>query len=187
MLRAAERLFIDQGIRQTTVAEIVEAAGVSIGAFYQRFENKDSIIHTIFYLLEDEIDEMNEALDLSAQNSLEDTVELIVSSSVEFYARKRGILLALLLTVQENPDIRRYVGDLRARIANVYVQALSPYKSEIGSRRFKTATAMSLRVLNSYTDQYLLWAEHDSADAFLKFEVSHRELVQVLLKYLKAD
>ena len=181
MLTAAERLFTEQGVRKTSVSEIVESAGVSIGAFYQRFENKEAIIHTIFYLLEDEIGEMTEALKLSDVRSLDKTVELIVSSIIQLYTEKRGVYLALLLEVQENPNIRRYVADLRNKMAEFYTEALSAYKQEIGARRFKTATAMSLRILNSYADQYLIWGGQEAEDSVLKYEASHRELVKVIL------
>ena len=187
MLTAAERLFTEQGIRKTSVSEIVESAGVSIGAFYQRFENKEAIIHTIFYLLEDEIGEMTEALKLSEVRSLDSTVELIVSSTIQLYTEKRGVYLALLLEVQENPNIRRYVADLRTKMAEFYTEALSAYKQEIGARRFKTATAMSLRVLNSYADQYLIWGGQEEEDSVLKYEASHRELVKVILCYLRSN
>ncbi len=185
MLQAAERLFTEKGVRQTSVSEIVEAAGVSIGAFYQRFENKEAIIHTIFYLLEDEIDEMTQAVEMSGADSLEEAVELIVSSYMQVYKQKRGVYLALLLEVQENPNIRRYVASLRSKMAEFNTTALSAYKQEIGARRFKTATAMSLRVLNSYADQFLIWGGQESEEQILKYETSNRELVQMILSYLK--
>ena len=184
MLDAAERLFAEQGIPQTSVAQIVETAGVSIGAFYQRFENKDALIHTIFYLLEEDLDQLEDVLAPVPGRSLEDTLELITSSLIGVYHAKRGVLLALLLVVQENPSIREYVATLRAKISGILTEALSVYKSEIGKKRFRSATAMSFRLLNSYLDQSIIWAGHEQTEAVMKFKTSDKELVKVMYSYL---
>lgn len=184
MLRAAEKLFAEQGIPQTSVQQIVEAAGVSIGAFYQRFENKDALIHTIFYLLEDELSPLLAALETSEGQSLEQTIELVTSNSIKFYSKRRGVFLALLLAVQENPQIREYVSQLRTKLTVSFTGALEQYKDEIGSRRFKTAAAMSSRILESYLDQSIIWADHPATEANLKYKASDKELVRVILAYL---
>jgi AcrR family transcriptional regulator len=43
--RAALELIADQGVEATTVAQIVERAGSSIGSFYARFSGKDELMH----------------------------------------------------------------------------------------------------------------------------------------------
>lgn len=47
ILEAASSCFIERGFHQTTMREISAKAGVSIGALYRYFENKDAIIYTI--------------------------------------------------------------------------------------------------------------------------------------------
>lgn len=185
MLEAAERLFAEQGIPQTSVQQIVETAGVSIGAFYQRFENKDALIHTIFYMIENELDLLQDILAPSAERSLEETVQLYISSNLKIYQDKRGVTLALLLAVQENPSIREYVTRLRQKIQKTFTEALTPYKSEIGNKRFKTAVAMSMRLMYSYFDQYIIWEGHEPTEAILKHETSNKEFVKVILAYLQ--
>ncbi len=44
LLEAAHRLFGEQGYRATTVAQIAEAAGVSLGTFYQYFSDRQAIL-----------------------------------------------------------------------------------------------------------------------------------------------
>ena len=185
MLAAAETLFAEQGIPQTSVAQIVEAAGVSIGAFYQRFENKDALIHTIFFLLENEIDAMGEQLEPNKDRSIEVTVTNFVGAFTDVYDRKRGVLLSLLLAVQENSNIRDYVFRLREKVSRTFEQALLPHKADIGAKRFKKATAMSMRLLNSYLDQYMIWEGHQPTESALKFKTSNTELVDVLCRYLR--
>ena len=185
MVKAAEKLFAEQGIPETSVQQIVEAAGVSIGAFYQRFENKDALIHTIFSLLAGEIARITDAVNPATPRSLEQTVRVFTTASVQFYIERRGVFLALLLAVQKNPGIRAYVFDLRNTIGGIYTEALAAHKAEIGHKRFRKAAAMSLRVLNAYLDQCIIWAGFPAEEANLAYKVSDRELAQVLLSYLR--
>jgi AcrR family transcriptional regulator len=47
LLHAAREVFIDRGFDGTRVDDIVEAAGVSHGAFYRYFRNKDELAHLL--------------------------------------------------------------------------------------------------------------------------------------------
>lgn len=184
MVKAAEKLFAEQGIPETSVQQIVETAGVSVGAFYQRFENKDALIHTIFNLIEDEIEQLGHVVEPGSGQTLEKTVRTFAAASIQFYTQRRGVFLALLLAVQKNPRIREYVSNLRNNMAAIYTEALTAHKAEIGAKRFKKATAMSLRILHAYLDQIIIWADYPAAEAVLGYKISDRELVKVLMSYL---
>jgi AcrR family transcriptional regulator len=47
LLRAGQDVFVRRGYHQTRVDDIVTEAGVSHGAFYRYFQNKDDLAHTI--------------------------------------------------------------------------------------------------------------------------------------------
>src|SRR4051794_700069 len=48
VIRAAQRLFIDQGYGRTTIAEIAAAAGVSPETVYAAFKNKPTLLHRVW-------------------------------------------------------------------------------------------------------------------------------------------
>lgn len=48
IIRMAEKLFFSQGYAQTSVDDICKAAGVTKGAFYHHFKNKDSVYRMLF-------------------------------------------------------------------------------------------------------------------------------------------
>lgn len=48
LLEVATRLFARQGFEGTSVAQIVEAAGVTKGALYHYFDSKDDLLHEIY-------------------------------------------------------------------------------------------------------------------------------------------
>lgn len=48
LLTAAERLFAEQGVDATSVADIAEAAGASIGAVYHHFQDKQALLYALY-------------------------------------------------------------------------------------------------------------------------------------------
>lgn len=44
LLKIAEKVFIDKGYDQTNIADIMEVAGISKGAFYHYFKSKDEVL-----------------------------------------------------------------------------------------------------------------------------------------------
>src|SRR5437762_6307200 len=45
ILDAAERVLDEKSFTEATLAEIMERAGVTVGAFYRRFPDKDALLH----------------------------------------------------------------------------------------------------------------------------------------------
>src|SRR6185369_9416131 len=45
ILDAAEGVLADKSFSEATLAEIVDRAGVTVGAFYRRFPDKDALLH----------------------------------------------------------------------------------------------------------------------------------------------
>src|SRR5947208_15475116 len=47
ILDAAERVLEKKSFTEATLAEIMERAGVTVGAFYRRFPDKDALLHLL--------------------------------------------------------------------------------------------------------------------------------------------
>jgi len=56
ILRAARRLFAEQGYAATTTADIARAAGVTVGALFHHFDGKPALFRSVFESLELEMD-----------------------------------------------------------------------------------------------------------------------------------
>lgn len=54
IMEAATRVFADKGYRATTIRDIVEAAGVSVGSFYFYFASKVDLFETLYGQLNDQ-------------------------------------------------------------------------------------------------------------------------------------
>ncbi|KFZ29416.1 multidrug transporter AcrB [Pseudidiomarina atlantica] len=62
LLDAAERLFSERGVSNTSMMQVAEAAGVTRGAIYHHFENKLDLIYAMMERVSLPVDEMREEL-----------------------------------------------------------------------------------------------------------------------------
>ncbi|AET66966.1 transcriptional regulator [Desulfosporosinus orientis DSM 765] len=73
----ALKLFIDKGLNETTVAEIMERAALGTGTFYNYFESKEAILK---YCLSEKIDQAEQTcadIQASALNSMEKLSQIL--------------------------------------------------------------------------------------------------------------
>ena len=63
IITAAWQLFYEQGYENTTVDEIIAAAGTSKGSFYHYFNGKDALLGTLAYLFDEKYEELEENMD----------------------------------------------------------------------------------------------------------------------------
>lgn len=66
MLGAAERLFREHGYHGTSVADVIDAAGVSRGTFYLYFDSKESLFLTLIDEFVQRVTEVVEVVDPAA-------------------------------------------------------------------------------------------------------------------------
>ena len=62
LLDAAEALFSEKGVTQTSMMQVAEKAGVTRGAIYHHFENKMDLIESLMGRVKLPIDEMREQI-----------------------------------------------------------------------------------------------------------------------------
>jgi AcrR family transcriptional regulator len=76
LLDAARRLFAAQGVENTRINEITDAADVGFGSFYNHFDSKDAIVEAV---LSEAIAAHGEAVDLLTRG-LEDPAEVVCAA-----------------------------------------------------------------------------------------------------------
>src|SRR3954471_10460908 len=92
ILDAAERVLDEKSFTEATVAEIMIRAGVTVGAFYRRFPDKDALLHFLDERFFNEVGERGEAL-LDAERwrgaSTADFLTEVARAAVELYLGHR--------------------------------------------------------------------------------------------------
>src|SRR6478609_7087482 len=111
VMRAAVELFSTQGYANTSVQQIVEAAGVTKGAMYHYFESKDDLLFAIYERMLSlqkahlgEITAGGGAIDDVLRAACSDVVE----TSIEFLAEGTVFFLSQhMLTVPRQQEVAR--------------------------------------------------------------------------------
>jgi AcrR family transcriptional regulator len=80
LIEAAKGLFARQGVDNTRINEITEAADVGFGSFYNHFESKDAIVQAV---LEETISAQGAAIDAITRD-LDDPAEIIAAAHRHF-------------------------------------------------------------------------------------------------------
>ena len=108
IIEAAEKLFAERGYESTTTHQIAAEAGVSVGALYRYFADKEAILKEIYRL---EISGMRERIlrDFSIVDIIGKDVRALVRAALvlafEIYSERPGIRRVLSEQTRRIPDL----------------------------------------------------------------------------------
>jgi AcrR family transcriptional regulator len=125
-LDAAQRLFMEKGYDDTPISAIIDAVGVSKGAFYHYFSSKEELL--------DAISERTAQAGKGIMNAIADDTVLtareklnrVFASSMAFKARNRGVILTLLKVMYDDRNLR-----LRKRMEKRSLEVNAPIIARI--------------------------------------------------------
>jgi AcrR family transcriptional regulator len=103
LLKAAEEVLGQHGVDGATIPRIAEHAGLSPGAVYRRFRDKDALLETVILdILERQEERLRTSMtpEMAAQIPLPVFAEQIINGMVVGYRLKSGLLRALRQFVQ---------------------------------------------------------------------------------------
>jgi AcrR family transcriptional regulator len=111
ILDAAEQVLADKAFGEATLAEIMERAGVTVGAFYRRFPDKDALLH---HLDERFFAELHRrAADVLDPERWPETagactiIHEFAAQAVEVYSTRRGLMRSLFLRARTDIVLQR--------------------------------------------------------------------------------
>jgi AcrR family transcriptional regulator len=134
ILDAAESVLDSKSFSEATLAEIMEAAGVTVGAFYRRFPDKDALLHLLDERLFAELYTRADAiLDPTrwAGEPLAAVVQGFVAEAVELYRGKRGLLRSLFLRARTDEVIAGTARQVNAHVIGRLEAMLQPRAGEM--------------------------------------------------------
>ena len=126
LLAAAEEVLRERSFDAAGVAEIAARAGVTVGAFYSRFEDKESLLRH----LEGRVFAAQEALIAeqlagfaAAGRPLAEVVHGLLRAALAFYRTHRGSLRALDLRARSDAALRDRISRANQRAVGRFVAA----------------------------------------------------------------
>jgi AcrR family transcriptional regulator len=109
ILDAAEKVLEEKSFTEATLAEIMERAGVTVGAFYRRFPDKDALLHLLderfFHEMHERADELLDAGRWRGA-SVTDIIRELARTAVQVYAARRGLARSIFLRARVDPVIQ---------------------------------------------------------------------------------
>jgi AcrR family transcriptional regulator len=187
LVEAAERLLAKgRSWHEISVAELVREAGTSVGAFYNRFRDKDALLH----VLQIELDRQGVATATDAQAlgaeaiPLDQLVRAFVALAVSAYRQQHGLRRALLVqmcTEKEFRDRAIALSKLTCEGLTSVLHARFPHHDRASLR---TVVDVAHRMVYGTLDQSLLFGDTPT-DHLLADSTLAEELAVAVLAYLE--
>jgi AcrR family transcriptional regulator len=189
ILDAAEQVLDAKSFSEATLAEIMERAGVTVGAFYRRFPDKDALLHLLDERFFSELYARADAtLDPSLWNNapLSAIVAGFVAQAAELYRARRGLLRSLFLRARTDPLIADSARRANAHLIEKLSALLMQRAGEIRHPDPRRAIELGFMVIVGALREMLLFGEvWPSPNATTHADIA-AELSRVYLAYLTA-
>jgi len=136
LLRAAAAVLDEVGLEGATIPHIAARAGLSPGAVYRRFRDKDALLRTLLLEVLNRSDQHTESTltpEFIRQRSLPDLARKIVTSTLEGYRKRARLIRALTQFARAHPSaaFRRQVDEIEVRNFRRIVKCLLDKRGEI--------------------------------------------------------
>lgn len=159
-MAAAERLLSrGRAWSELTVAELVAEADASVGAFYNRFRDKDALLHVLqLELYAQGAATAKKAHELAGSAvSVETMVRAFVGVAVASYREQRGLRRALLVEMCTRPVFRERAIELSRITCAGLVAGLAGHVKGKDTERIALAIDVAHRFVYGTLDQMLMY------------------------------
>lgn len=186
LLDAAQRLFIMQGVSRTTLNDIAKAAGLTRGAVYWHFENKDAIIIALWDRgagpLTDDVSLSMQ--NLSAGNAATEfrsvllhVIERIVQE--QSIGQAMHVIMHCVEITETQTPLRDFLNARRKKMYETFHEGLTNL-SAFGALKSELSIDIITGGLMSYL--YGLIEHHLEPDGFLDLERDYEALIDIYLQ-----
>jgi AcrR family transcriptional regulator len=195
LLKAATEVLGHHGVEGTTIPRIAQHAGLTPGAVYRRFRDKDELLETaILGILERQDERVKAGMtpDMAARIPLEVFAAQIVGGIVVSYRANAALLRALRKFVQGRPNTAfvKKAGKLEVRTYERLVDLILADRKDIRHPNPRIAVSLGLMMVISTVYELVVMpiTVPDWKDLLPKDDQAlKRELTRAFLSYLDVD
>lgn len=181
ILEAAVELFVEKGIAETTMSEIAQRAGISIGSLYQFFPQKAAVIKA----LHDRFSARLEGFIREVFNGVEtreQAAERAADSLIHLHAmfRQEQIYMALWKAIVTDKDLNQLSVDFHEQIIANFYQDMRHIIPDVDFDRFR----INLKVMILATGEVIRFStQQEEAVANAHLEQWRRIMQSALFAY----
>jgi AcrR family transcriptional regulator len=169
IFRAALDLFARKGFAETTVEDITNAADVGKGTFFNYFPSKD---HILLAFGEMQLGRLRQAVDEARQTGepLSKFLRSLATRMTAEPARNPDLIRVLLLAFLSNPEVRRAMMDLQARVLAVHSEMIQVGQDRGEIRNDLPAVAIAQVFRQMIFGTLLIWSLYGDASLESRME-----------------
>ena len=192
LLDAAQAVLAEGGLEAATVPAIARHAGLSVGAVYRRFSDKDALLRAVYFRLFGRAREQNAArLDPALYRgvALETVLGAMVRGMVQYYRENRTLLKAMQTYAESHadPEFRRRAAELNDEALTQFAALVVANRAAIRHPDPDAAVRFALLTVGLVLRGVVL-REQRLPGLFLRDDVSvEEELTRMVLGYLGVE
>ena len=192
LLRAATEVLDQQGLDGATIPRIAARAGLTPGAIYRRFPDKDALLREACLRVLDESYRHNQGLlrpERWKDKALADMLSFVIGTTLQTHSRHRGLLRAMSSFTLEHPDAAfvRKSEELQWGVFRAASDLLLTRRSEIRHPDPDSAVPLALLMVGVIAKGVLTLPRDPKQFSRLVPDVEaglQRELPKMVLRYL---
>lgn len=192
LLQAAADVLEEKGLEGATIPQIARRAGLSPGAVYRRFRDKDALLRTLLLETLTQTDKRTADVltaEFSRQYSLPEFTKKLVSSTLQSYRKRARLLRALTQFARSHPSaaFRKQVDEIEVRNFRRISDFLLAKQAEVRHANPDLAVPFALMLMALALREMVILEVLSPAWSPLMPETDDQlveELTRVLLRYL---
>lgn len=186
LLAALHLCLKDKFFEHISIKELADYAGVSVGTFYRRFKDKNSLLPMLYQDFGNDLSSWVDELEEIEFSSLQDVVETMSIETHKFLVSRRSVFRTLHLNsrlhstlVESDKSVDRK--EIYSRLANVLLK----FKHDITAEdQEKSAGIVIFMMINGLLDKVLYPTLTPAIASDLNAEEFSIELPKILMSYL---
>ena len=195
LLKAAAEILQEKGLEGATIPQISARAGLSPGAVYRRFPDKDALLREVVFATLEGSDRQTAALltpQLAEQCSLPMFAAKVVGMSLASYRQHTRLLSSVgqFFRTHRSAAFRRKVDEIETRTFGRVVEFMLRYRKDIRHPDPEAAIALSLLVVGLAIREIVLMEIISDVWKPLLPKTDQQlvqELTEMMLGYLRCD
>jgi len=186
LLTALHVCLQDKFFEHISIKDLAEHAGVSVGTFYRRFKDKESLLPLLYQDFGNDLDQWVETLEERQFINIQEAVTVLSKETYQFLDARKSLFRTLHLNSRLHSDLLE--SDKTVDRRDIYCRLsaiLLKFKHELAAADSSKAVDMVIfMMINTLLDKVLYPTLTPAIASDLSAEALSRELPKMILPYL---
>jgi len=185
VLRAAGELLEDNGFEGFTIQQVAEHSGVSVGAIYARFSNKETLVHAVHARLMESMGAGDRAVATAGDAAdLTETIKLAIARVTSNYKEHQRALRVFMHLGAVDDYIASHGSIASIALSRAFEQAILAHRAEIRHSDPELAADIAFRMVYSVLSRQVMYGTQFESDRPVDWNILERELAAACRAYL---